>query len=32
MNRKKFGSDRVLTPEKAPYKVEGYFFTLDVDK
>ena len=26
MNRKKFGADRVLTPEKAPYKVEGYYF------
>lgn len=26
MNRKKFGVDRVLTPEKAPYKVEGYYF------
>ena len=26
MNRKKFGADRVLTPEKAPYKVGGYYF------
>ena len=27
-----FGSGRVLTPEKVPYKVEEYFFTLAVDK
>ena len=26
MNRKKFGADRVRTPEKAPYKVEEYYF------
>ena len=24
--QKNIGSDRVLTPEKAPYKVEGYYF------